>query len=142
MAIILLKSNVCKAAGLTGILANKVDPMNEKARGRSALHFSSIFYVIGLILAFTSLSLTLPLATAIYYGEDKAQWSFILTMIIGLILGAALYFPLKPQFNPRKLRQREACFIVTFSWLVLATLAALPYLLSGSFSMEGPFGPL
>ncbi len=142
MAIILLKSKVCAASGLTGILANKVDPMNEKARGRSALHFSSIFYVIGLILAFTSLSLTLPLITAIFYGENKAMWSFILTMIIGLVLGASLYFPLKPQFNARALRQREACFIVTFSWLVLAMLSALPYLLSGSFNVEGPFGPL
>lgn len=105
-----------------------------------ALHFASIFYVIGLILAFTSLSLLLPLSAAFIFDEDQAKWAFLTTICVALLTGAALYFPLKPHFSAQSLRQREACFIVTFSWIALAGLAGLPYVLSGSFEASGFWG--
>lgn len=113
--------------------------MNEKRRSRAALHFSSIFHVIGLILTFTSLSLVLPLITAFIFGETQAQFAFAVSLVIAAVLGLGLYFPLKPNFDPKLLRQREACFIVTFSWLTLAAMAALPYILTGSFASDLPY---
>ena len=50
--------------------------------------------------------------------------AFGLTLVLALGMGLALYFPLKPQFRPQRLRQREACFIVTFAWLAIAGLGS------------------
>jgi len=108
--------------------------VNTKPRSRSSLHFASIFYVIGLILAFTSLSLLLPLLTAVIYAETQAQWAFSVTFTLSLSLAACLYFPLKRNFSAKNLRHREACFIVTLAWVLLAAITALPYILCGTFA--------
>ncbi len=112
--------------------------MSELRRGASALHFASVFYVIGLILACTSIGLLLPLITAFVYNEPQGQFAFGVTIATSLITGLGLFFSLKPHFNPRSLRQREACFIVTFAWILIAGLAAMPYMLTGSFEATGP----
>lgn len=112
--------------------------MNEQRRGHSSLHFASVFYVIGLILACTSIGLLLPLVIAFLYQETQGQIAFGITIATSLVVGLGLFFSLKPHFNPRALRQREACFIVTFAWILIAGLAAMPYMLTQSFAATGP----
>ncbi len=114
--------------------------MSDQRRGNSSLHFASVFYVIGLILACTSVGLLLPLITAFLYEEVQGQIAFGITIATSLVIGLGLFFSLKPHFDPRALRQREACFIVTFAWVAIAGLAAMPYMLTGSFVATGPWG--
>ncbi|PIQ23808.1 potassium transporter [bacterium (Candidatus Blackallbacteria) CG17_big_fil_post_rev_8_21_14_2_50_48_46] len=107
------------------------------SRNSFILHWQSVLYVIGLILAFSSLSLFLPLGTSIWYQEWKAFYALLSSMGVGLTSGGLLYLLFRKNFNPHCLKQREACFIVTFAWLGIAGLGALPYLLGGVFPQAG-----
>lgn len=97
------------------------------------MNIKSVLYVLGLILIFTSFSMALPLGVAWFYQEQEVLQAFFISFLCSLILGLVLFLFYKKDFKPRKLRHREGCAIVTFSWIVIAGFSALPYLLSGSF---------
>ncbi len=84
--------------------------------------------VVGILLAFFGVSMLVPWAVALLYGDGDALgifFSFVLTLGTGLTLyyGTELDSDITP---------REGYAIVTFAWAGAALFGALPYLLTGT----------
>jgi len=79
--------------------------------------------IIGSFLKFFALAYSVPLVTALYYGED---WRiFLYSLLITLTIGLLLEFG----FRTTKVIERSDGFtIVAFTWLLIPLLGTLPYL--------------
>lgn len=85
-----------------------------------------VFFVIGLMASAMGLLMFVPMGVDLLYGDQSWQAFAISGVIVTLVGGAlatATYTP-KPD-----LRARGAFVLTVFSWIVLAVLAALPFLL-------------
>ncbi|MGB6231452.1 MAG: TrkH family potassium uptake protein [Litorimonas sp.] len=85
-----------------------------------------VFFVIGLMGSALGLLMFVPMVVDLYYGDRSWQAfaiSGIVVTLIGGTLATATYSP-KPD-----LRARGAFVLTVFSWIVLALLSALPFLL-------------
>jgi trk system potassium uptake protein TrkH len=84
-------------------------------------------HIIGSFLKYFALSYTVPLVTALYYGEEKWHvylYALLLTLGIGLIL--------EFRFKTGKVIGRADGFtIVAFTWLLIPLLGTLPYVFLG-----------
>ncbi|MDX1430055.1 MAG: TrkH family potassium uptake protein, partial [Rhodothermales bacterium] len=83
---------------------------------------------LGALLFFLGVSLLLPMAVAILYGESE-WWSFGVTAVIAMGIGATLWRRLRT--SAEDLRIREGFAIVALAWFVLSLLGSLPFVLSG-----------
>ncbi len=88
--------------------------------------------IFGLLLVIFSVSMVPPIFVA-YQDFGREQQPFIETLALMLILGMALYWPVR-QYH-KELRTREGFIIVTLFWLVFSALGAIPFMLSDSLSM-------
>ncbi|HSM07046.1 MAG TPA: potassium transporter TrkG [Longimicrobiales bacterium] len=84
--------------------------------------------VVGILLAFFGLSMVVPWAVALLYGDGDALGIF-LSMVVTLVCGLGMYFrtSLDTDITPR-----EGYAIVTFAWAGAALFGALPYLFTGT----------
>ena len=73
--------------------------------------------------------MTLPLIASVIYGELKVIWSFLIAIGISLLLGFALRLFSKP--GTTVIYAREGFAIVTYAWLIMAAIGALPFVFSG-----------
>lgn len=91
---------------------------------RVVLHFSGMF-VVGLGVA-----MSVPLLTAIVYGEWSAALHYFAGMGVAFALGMAMVSVLskRPRVN-----NAHALAITAFAWLVAAGVAAVPLSLSGNY---------
>jgi len=82
--------------------------------------------IIGSFLKYFALAYIVPLATALYYGED---WRiFLYSLLITITIGLLLEFG----FRTTKVIERSDGFtIVAFTWLLIPLLGTLPYLFLG-----------
>lgn len=86
----------------------------------------SVFFVIGLMASALGALMFVPMTVDLLYGDRSWQAFAISGLIVTLVGGAlatATYMP-KPD-----LRARGAFVLTVFSWIVLAFLAALPFVL-------------
>ena len=84
------------------------------------------FHIIGSILKYLSVVYVAPLAVALYYGED---WRiFLYSLLLTLIVGLSLQFGFK---GTRTIERADGFTIVAFTWLFVALLSTLPYVLLG-----------
>ncbi|MDA3936244.1 MAG: hypothetical protein PF636_05170 [Actinomycetota bacterium] len=88
------------------------------------LHFSGIF-VVGL-----GITMVIPLATALVYGEWSAAFDYIAGMGVAFALGMAMISVLTKR--PR-VTHVHALAITAFAWAVAACVAAVPLSLSGNY---------
>ena len=84
------------------------------------------------LLAYLSLSVVIPAAVAIGYGERV--WPFLAA---GAIQAASRRRRLRDA-RRRRLRIREGFLVVALTWLVAAALGALPYVFSGDPQLDRP----
>lgn len=91
------------------------------------MNYRMISYILGWILIFEGLFLTVPLITGIAFGET-ALISYLITLGICFLIGALLI--LKKPKN-KQLFAREGYVIVALSWIVLSAFGALPFVISG-----------
>ncbi|MGB9885406.1 MAG: TrkH family potassium uptake protein [Moorellales bacterium] len=85
--------------------------------------------VLGRVLVAVSVSLLLPLATALYYRE--AWFPFGCTLLIGLAAGLVL---VRLGRKAGEIYRREGYYIVALAWIGVSLLGSLPYLLAGTFT--------
>jgi len=97
------------------------------------VNYKLVFNIISRNLLILSGSLLLCIPVSIVYSE--AALPFILTSIISLASGLILFLFTKIQSDEIIIRTKEAYLIVTLSWLIIALIGCLPYLLSGSISV-------
>ena len=92
------------------------------------MNYPMIGRLLGWVLLITAGLLLLPLAAAAVYAEGSVALAFGVTAAVCALLGLGLT-RLKPV--RRELYAREGFVIVGLSWLGLALLGALPYVISG-----------
>jgi trk system potassium uptake protein TrkH len=99
---------------------------------RISVNWRSSFSLVGSVLKWLSVPLTFPLLFAIYERRDIIP--FVLTILITLVVGILLE---KLESQP-ELRIREGFLMVAMTWLFIAVIGALPYILVGQGSLAEP----
>jgi Trk-type K+ transport systems, membrane components len=81
--------------------------------------------LLGTIIKYLALTMLVPLAVAVIYGEDI--WVFASSLVIALLIGVALeQFDTEPDIGPS-----EALLLVSLVWVGAAAVGAIPYILAG-----------
>jgi trk system potassium uptake protein TrkH len=89
-------------------------------RARLTLH------ILGSFLKFLALAYIVPLAAALYYGEN---WQiFLYSLLPTLAIGLLLEFGFR---TAREIERADGFAIVSFAWLLLPLISALPYIFLG-----------
>lgn len=88
-----------------------------------------ILYILSTILFIEAVSFLFCLPVAYFYNEspDPFLWSSLIAISLSVIL-----YLLSRKTAAEKVRTREGFLSVSLSWIVLAGLGALPFLLSGT----------
>lgn len=97
------------------------------------MNFSMIRYIIGMVIAFEGIFLSLPCLVALVYQEARGI-SFAVIMVLCFIL-AFLMTRKKPVKN--SFYAKEGFVTVAVSWIVLSFIGALPFVFNGDI----PFLP-
>jgi trk system potassium uptake protein TrkH len=85
--------------------------------------------LLGRIVKYLSMTMVVPLAVAVLYGEQSAAGIFLGSLVIAALLGLTLErLDPDPDLGPR-----EALVLVSLAWLAAAVLGAIPFLLAGTF---------
>jgi trk system potassium uptake protein TrkH len=92
------------------------------------VRYQVVCYLIGTLLCFIALSLLVPLACALWWGEPTVV-AFAVT--VGLGLGAGMLLRGRTRTGSEEVTSREGFLAVTAVWLVGSFLGALPFWLSG-----------
>ncbi|NLZ92471.1 MAG: TrkH family potassium uptake protein [Firmicutes bacterium] len=85
---------------------------------------------LGMLLLCEAVALLPPVLLAVYYQENTVP-AFLYTIIIAVIIGF-LFYSLKVKDNV--IRYKEGFAIVTFGWLAVSVIGALPFIFSGVLS--------
>jgi len=89
-------------------------------RARLTLH------ILGSFLKFLALAYVIPLAAALYYGEN---WQiFLYSLLATLAIGLLLEFGFR---TTREMERADGFAIVSFAWLLIPLFGALPYIFLG-----------
>ncbi len=91
------------------------------------MNYSVILYILGIVLKFEALFLSLPILTGLFY-QEKSTYAFVITMLLCLTLGTALSYK-KPKSSV--FYALEGFLSVSLSWIVLSIFGALPFCISG-----------
>ncbi len=89
--------------------------------------------IVGMLVAYLSVSTLVPAAFAIGYGEPF--WPFLAA---GAIVGATGLVVARATRGDRRLGVREGFLVVALTWLAAAALGALPYILAGDPQLGRP----
>ena len=90
---------------------------------------SLILSLAGLIVAFFGFSFILPIIAGFLMGEEivNLAWMFGFPMFLSIFFGGFLYNYFHTEED---IRNREAFVLVSFVWIVMVSLGAMPYVAS------------
>jgi trk system potassium uptake protein TrkH len=94
------------------------------------MHPFRILRFTGFLIFSLGLSLSLPLAASLYYGEAAAG-PFLYSMLGTCVAALVLTFAARGD-SQTHLNHRDGVAIVTFGWLAAGLVGALPFMLSGA----------
>ncbi len=97
------------------------------------MQYRTIIRILGLLVALFSVTMIPPAAISLIY-KDGGGLPFLMAFILCLITGIAFWYPNRE--HRRDLRAKEGFLIVVLFWSVLASFAALPFLLLDQPSMS------
>ena len=92
------------------------------------MNFSIVRFILGWILKFESVFLLLPAIVGLFYGEQRASGSYLISAALCLLVGFLVSF--KPPVS-RQLYMREGFACVALGWLVMSIFGAVPFVLCG-----------
>ncbi|MFC6835171.1 TrkH family potassium uptake protein [Halomarina ordinaria] len=94
-------------------------------RRRLRVRWRTSLGLVGIVLRYLSVTLVVPLLVALYYGEDVLV--FAVTIVVTVAVGTLLErLDPDPDLGPR-----EGLLMVALTWLAVAGIGTLPYLLAG-----------
>ena len=91
------------------------------------LNFRAIINILSALLLFLSLALLIPAAVAYFYGEGDFL-PFVYTIFITMSVGILGFLITR---KSGEIRARDGFLVVTFGWIIFASLGALPFTISG-----------
>ena len=103
------------------------------SRRRLYVDVGSALDVVGSITKYLALTPLLPAAVALGYRESP--WPFLITAAVVLAVGLALE---RVPGRKEQVGMREGYLVVALTWVVVAAVGALPYLLSGDPQLSRP----
>jgi trk system potassium uptake protein TrkH len=92
------------------------------------IQYAVVRYLVGTLLLFLALTLSLPLAGALWWDEPTVT---ALTITVGLCLVTGLLLRYRANTEPLGVTTKEGFFAVVAVWVVGSFLGALPFWLSG-----------
>ena len=95
------------------------------------MNYHMMAYILGNILRIEGLFLFAPAVLALYYGERKALYAFLLTISIAMFIGTIF---VKAEPKNKKIYGREGFVIVALAWIIMSVFGALPFYFSGAIS--------
>ncbi|MDR2363209.1 MAG: TrkH family potassium uptake protein, partial [Spirochaetaceae bacterium] len=93
------------------------------------MRWATIFRVLLLLLGVFALTMVVPLAIALVYGEEDMIRPFMATM--ALVLLPVLPVALLTGKRPIRFSASDGFLLVFFAWVLICLLGAVPYYLSG-----------
>ena len=93
------------------------------------MNYRIVSRVLGTILLVFSLSKLVLVPVALIYGEYRELLAVLESLLIGVAFGGLLYVAGKQENE--LLFRREALAVVGLSWILVAAIGALPFLLGG-----------
>lgn len=93
------------------------------------MRFVNIQRVMGFLILASSLMMLPPLMVSLLYN-DNAHWHFVVSALVFVVVGLAVYLPVRKQ--RRELLLRDGFLVVACSWLVVVLVGALPFILMPS----------
>lgn len=86
--------------------------------------------LVGTVVKYLSGAFLIPLVVALYYGQDVP--TFVVSFLFAIVVGVAL-----EQVDPDpELGAREGFLMVALTWLVVALVGMVPYLIAGFVGTE------
>ncbi len=92
------------------------------------MNYRIIFNTTGRVLIMLAVLLILPIAVALFYKES-CVFSLLITMGISAVVGLTLFLVFKPK--TLTIFAKEGFITVTFVWLAVSLVGALPFTISG-----------
>ena len=92
----------------------------------------TVLLIASAILAIVALTLSLPLFTAIHFGETAAAKSFLFSMVALLLLSILVIALCRGKRKPLSLRESYA--VVSLSWSLTSIFGAFPLYFSGAIT--------
>ncbi|MDD3393641.1 MAG: TrkH family potassium uptake protein [Anaerotignum sp.] len=93
------------------------------------MNYHMMSYILGNILRVEGLFLCAPALLAVYYGEKKSLFAFLLTICTAMIIGSIL---VRAEPKDKKIYGREGFVIVALAWIVMSFFGAMPFYFSGA----------
>jgi trk system potassium uptake protein TrkH len=93
---------------------------------------SGALNLVGVLIMYLSIAPLMPAAIALGYSEPV--WPFLGAAAIGITFGGAL----RATTTRGAIGSREAFLVVSLTWLLAASLGALPYVLSDNRELSAP----
>ncbi len=93
---------------------------------------ASAFTLVGTLLRWLSVTLLIPLLAALIY--DNSVFPFLVTLVVSYLIGLSLE---QLRTDP-DLELREAFLMVSMSWLIVALVGSLPYILADTGTLALP----
>ncbi|MFH2002980.1 MAG: TrkH family potassium uptake protein [Planctomycetota bacterium] len=96
------------------------------------MNFRSVLYILGCLSLLIGTLLIIPLAIALYCNVDDhgEAWAFLISILLSLVLGLILWK--KNKVNADDFGIREGFASVTFGWILITLIGAIPFYLSGA----------
>ena len=91
------------------------------------MRIGGVLNLLGKLIIILSLMLLTPIPFSIYFGDGMIP-TFLVSSLLGLVAGGILVLVFLAE---HELGYKDGFAIVAFSWIGLALLGALPYVLSG-----------
>jgi len=95
------------------------------------MHTRRVFPLIGLLLFFLGLSMSLPLLVSLIYHDSSAR-PLVFSILLCCTAGLTVFFLSRGE-QITHLSHRDGVAIVTLGWLAAGLAGALPFVLSGAF---------
>jgi trk system potassium uptake protein TrkH len=97
------------------------------------MHTKIILKVLGILLMVFSLTLIPPIIIGLIY-QDGGTDTFVKVMIVNLLIGTFLWYPLR--YQHRDLKIRDGIIIVVIFWVGLGTVASFPFLIESKNTLS------
>ncbi|MEL6592039.1 MAG: potassium transporter TrkG, partial [Bacteroidota bacterium] len=91
-------------------------------------NFKAIFNVLGILIGLSGLAMLLAVPFSLWYGS--ADLTAILYSSLGTVLIGAIVWFLTRKGARSELKKRDGYVVVTFGWIFMSLIGALPYYLA------------